>query len=443
MALHRTQVAIAGGGMTGLALAVALRQAGREVMVLERQDKSQLPAEPQLRVSALNLATQRWLAELGVWSQLPAERCGTFHGMAVREKDSRALIEFSAATEGLPHLGSLWENAVVESALWQAAEAAGVQILSEVSWPEPPTDGERDISLPFLLFLTVFFAMIISDAGYGVLIVLVGGGLGIRNKVRGESAGPGLSLLIVMGVATVIWGALSGVWFGHEPIAEMAPFRNWIVPDLFAFEPGSIDAVIAVCFVLALIHLALARIWNMVRELAGPFKLKAVAELGWLSVLMGMFNLALTLVVSEEQYPFLPISLYLILGGIVAVIVFNNQEGSFIRGVLKGLNFTALISTGLDGINAFADTMSYLRLFAVGLASVEIAAATNQLAALAGEGLGLPVAILIILFGHSLNLAMGGLSVLVHGVRLNMLEFSGALGMEWSGSDYKPFRYNT
>lgn len=175
MALHRTQVAIAGGGMTGLALAVALRQAGREVMVLERQDKSQLPAEPQLRVSALNLATQRWLAELGVWSQLPAERCGTFHGMAVREKDSRALIEFSAATEGLPHLGSLWENAVVESALWQAAEAAGVQILSEVSWPEPPTDGERDISLPLdngdIVLAQVLIA---ADGGESMLREAVG-----------------------------------------------------------------------------------------------------------------------------------------------------------------------------------------------------------------------------------------------------------------------------
>ncbi|MFP4642969.1 MAG: V-type ATP synthase subunit I [Spirochaetales bacterium] len=306
-----------------------------------------------------------------------------------------------------------------------------------------PGYRERDISFPFLLFLTVFFAMILSDAGYGVLLVLAGGVLAIRNKVRGQTAGLGLLLLMVMGTATVIWGAMSGVWFGYEPIAEMEPFSNWVIPELFAFEPGSIEAVIAVCFVLALIHLSLARIWNTVRQFRGPHKLKAFAELGWLAVLVGMFNLALTLVVSAEQYPFLPVSLYLIIGGIGAVIVFSNQEGNFFRGALKGLNFTTLISTGLDGINAFADTMSYLRLFAVGLASVEIAAATNQLASLAGEGLGLPAAILIIVFGHSLNLAMGGLSVLVHGVRLNMLEFSGALGMEWSGSDYKPFRYNT
>lgn len=306
-----------------------------------------------------------------------------------------------------------------------------------------PGYRERDISFPFLLFLTIFFAMIISDAGYGLLLIAVAVGFIVKQKVSGKAAGPGLLLLLVMSIATVAWGAMSGVWFGHEPIAELPFFEQFIVPDIYAFAPGSIDAVIAFCFVLALIHLTIARVWNVVQELSGPHKLKAVAELGWLGVLGGMFNLALTLVVSAEQYPFLPVSLYLILGGLVAVVLFANQEGNVFRGILSGLNFTSLISTGLDGINAFADTMSYLRLFAVGLASVEIAAATNELAALAGEGLGLPASILIILFGHSLNLAMGGLSVLVHGVRLNMLEFSGALGMEWSGSDYKPFRYNT
>lgn len=306
-----------------------------------------------------------------------------------------------------------------------------------------PGYRERDISLPFLLFLTVFFAMILSDAGYGLLLLVVSVYFIARSRVKRRPAGAGILLLTVMSAATVVWGAVTGVWFGYEPIVGHPFFARFVVPEINAFSPDSIEAVIAVCFVLALIQLALARIWNFVHGLRGAHKLKALAELGWLAVLGGVFNLALTLVVSEEQYPFLPVSLYLIIGGLIAVLLFANQEGNFVRGILAGFSFTNLIATGLDGINAFADTMSYLRLFAVGLASVEIAAATNELAALAGEGLGFVPALLIILFGHSLNLAMGGLSVLVHGVRLNMLEFSGALGMEWSGSDYRPFRYNT
>ena len=73
--------------------------------------------------------------------------------------------------------------------------------------------------------------------------------------------------------------------------------------------------------------------------------------------------------------------------------------------------------------------------------TVEIAKSFNAIAAGLGSG---PFAILIggviLLFGHSLNMAMGALSVVVHGVRLNMLEFSGHLGMEWSGKPYKPFK---
>ena len=306
-----------------------------------------------------------------------------------------------------------------------------------------PGYRERDISLPFLLFLTVFFAMILSDAGYGLLLLVISVFFIVRSKVRGGPSGVAILLLTVMSAATVVWGAMSGVWFGYEAILDNPFFAQFVVPEINAFSPDSIEAVIAVCFVLALIQLTLARIWNFVTKLKEPHKLKALAELGWLAVLGGVFNLALTLVVSEEQYPFLPVSLYLVIGGLIAVLLFANQDGNFLKGVLAGFSFTNLIATALDGINAFADTMSYLRLFAVGLASVEIAAATNELAALAGEGLGFIPALLIIVFGHSLNLAMGGLSVLVHGVRLNMLEFSGALGMEWSGSDYRPFRYNT
>ena len=95
----------------------------------------------------------------------------------------------------------------------------------------------------------------------------------------------------------------------------------------------------------------------------------------------------------------------------------------------------------LDSISAFSDIISYIRLFAVGLATVEIAKSFNSMAAGLGDGAaGIIGGILILIFGHTLNLAMGGLSVIVHGVRLNMLEFSGHLGIEWTGIPYKPFK---
>ena len=84
--------------------------------------------------------------------------------------------------------------------------------------------------------------------------------------------------------------------------------------------------------------------------------------------------------------------------------------------------------------------MSYIRLFAVGMASLAIAQSFNSMGGGMLGGVMFIIGVLVILLGHVLNLVMGLLSVVVHGVRLNLLEFSGALGMEWAGYNYEPFR---
>lgn len=301
-----------------------------------------------------------------------------------------------------------------------------------------PGYHERDISFPFLLFFTVFFAMIISDGGYGLLLFGTAVVLTITLKRKQKPVGPPVLLLYVLSLATVFWGAATGVWFGYEPLSNAPVLGSLVIPALDNFEPVSTENLLFICFTLAAMQLSVAHIWNTVDELRGPHKLKALGELGWLSVVLAVYNLVLNLVVNEEVYPLLDATPVAAAAGIVAVILFSNQEGNIFKGVLKGLSVPNLIQTALSSINAFADTVSYIRLFAVGLASVEIAIAANELAI----GTGNPVAmILILLVGHTLNVAMGAMSVLVHGIRLNMLEFSGHLGMEWSGSEYKPFHY--
>ncbi|MCK4716103.1 MAG: ATPase, partial [Candidatus Marinimicrobia bacterium] len=86
--------------------------------------------------------------------------------------------------------------------------------------------------------------------------------------------------------------------------------------------------------------------------------------------------------------------------------------------------------------------ISYIRLFAVGMATVAIASSFNQIAAPMMKGFTFPAAIIILLIGHGLNIVMSLLSVIVHGIRLNILEFSGQLGMEWTGYEYEPFKEN-
>jgi len=96
----------------------------------------------------------------------------------------------------------------------------------------------------------------------------------------------------------------------------------------------------------------------------------------------------------------------------------------------------------LSIISAFGDVVSYLRLFAVGMAGAVVEVSFNNMAI--GDGVdnllkGI-IAVLIIIFGHGLNIVLCMMSVIVHGIRLNMLEFSGHLGMQWTGQKYEPFR---
>ncbi|MFA6646628.1 MAG: hypothetical protein WCS59_05955 [Sphaerochaetaceae bacterium] len=99
-----------------------------------------------------------------------------------------------------------------------------------------------------------------------------------------------------------------------------------------------------------------------------------------------------------------------------------------------------MFSTFLNSISAFSNIISYIRLFAVGMASLAIAQSFNGMASGLLQGFAFPAGVLVLIIGHGLNLVMALLSVVVHGVRLNLLEFSGQLGMEWTGFTYDPFR---
>ena len=167
--------------------------------------------------------------------------------------------------------------------------------------------------------------------------------------------------------------------------------------------------------------------------------IKAFAQPGWLAMIIGLYFLVLNLVLGADNFPLPDFALYLIFAGLGFVVVFSEQDGRFFKGLLRGIS--SLLTTFLDSISAFSDIISYIRLFAVGLATVAVASSFNSMAAGMGSGVvGIIAAIFILAIGHTLNIAMVALSVVVHGIRLNVLEFSGHLGMEWTGINYNPFR---
>ncbi len=129
--------------------------------------------------------------------------------------------------------------------------------------------------------------------------------------------------------------------------------------------------------------------------------------------------------------------LWLFVGGALLVALFSNPGKSFFKGVLSSLG-----NLPLSIINGFSDIISYIRLYAVALSTVLMASSFNEMAI--GEGITTVAsavgAIVILILGHSLNMILAGMAVIVHGVRLNMLEYSGHADVEYSGTEYNPFK---
>ena len=118
--------------------------------------------------------------------------------------------------------------------------------------------------------------------------------------------------------------------------------------------------------------------------------------------------------------------------------VFANYEGNIVKSIVASLK--DIVSVLLGIFNLFSDIVSYIRLWAVGLAGAAISATVNELAGpMLGKFSLMIFAIILLVFGHGLNMILNVLSVIVHGIRLNTLEFSSHLGMSWSGYKFKPF----
>ncbi|MBI9100882.1 MAG: V-type ATP synthase subunit I [Spirochaetales bacterium] len=295
-----------------------------------------------------------------------------------------------------------------------------------------PGYREFDISIWFLFFFTIFFAMIIGDAAYGSIFLV----LCVIVTIKIKSLPDGLKLFYILSIATIIWGGVTGSWFGSPTLAALPFFKQFIYEPISNFNPLSGETIKMMCFIIGTVHLVLAHFKAIIKKIPS---LLAVADLGWLVMILGLYYLVLNLVIDPDKYPMPPYAVYMIGGGLGLLIIFGQQKKgqNFFKGILMGV--AGLFTTFLDSISAFSDIISYIRLYAVGLATLAISQSFNSMAAGVGGGPGIIAAALILLLGHGLNIAMAMLSVVVHGVRLNVLEFSSHLGMEWSGIKYEPF----
>lgn len=303
-----------------------------------------------------------------------------------------------------------------------------------------PGYREYDISFFFLCFFSVFTAMLIGDAGYGTLFLAVTIVGMISFTAKKKPIPKGFFLLLLLSVCTIMYGAISGTWFASQTIAGLS-FIDRLKLDAFRVsDDAQIALVMGISFFLGILQLLIGVVQNFKKNFP---KLSSFAQIGWFAVLVAIYYLVLTLVVWREGLETYPQEmLYVLLGGVAVIFIFGQQEEgkSFVKGIIDSLtNFLQLF---LDVVGTFSDIMSYVRLFAVGLASVKIAETFNQLGAEMSDGPIIIFGIIIVILGHTINIVLGLMAILVHAVRLNILEYSGKVGVEWSGFKYEPFKIN-
>lgn len=313
-------------------------------------------------------------------------------------------------------------------------------------WPHYTEFDPTPILGPFFL---LFFALCIGDAGYGLVLILCGY-LIFKGKMKiemFEGLGP---IIMALGVGSAVVGYLMGGFFGIDiwaaqwvPEALKVPmFKSWIgeggvVP--VAAMNMSFDVMMVLAIVIGVIHLCLAMTIKCICFTQRFGFKQTIAAWGWLVLIVG--GLSVMILSSLGIFGGQVTSILLIIIACVSalgIFIFNTPGRNPLLNIGAGLWDTYGMVTGLLG-----DVLSYIRLYALGLAGGMLGQAFNNLGLMVmGEtpNVGTIIGfVLIVTFGHVLNLLMACLGAFVHPLRLSFVEYFKNAGYEGSGKLYKPF----
>jgi V/A-type H+/Na+-transporting ATPase subunit I len=291
------------------------------------------------------------------------------------------------------------------------------------------TPGYRgwDPSLVVFLSFTLFFAMILSDAGYAALLGLALFA-GWRSMGHSDTGRRLRILAAALCGASLVWGLLVGSYFGISPPADSLP------ASLKLLDINDFDTMMRLSVIIGVVHIALAN-GIMAWQYRGHNRSRV--SLGWIAVVLGGLLIWLGMGADGDLYN---IGVAGLVGGLLAVFFFGSE-----RPVKGAMDLLWRILEGLAALTnitkIFGDVLSYLRLFALGLASASLALTFNDLASQVTQtypGVGLLFSLLILLVGHLLNLLLALMSGVVHGLRLNFIEFYN-WGLSEEGYPFKAF----
>lgn len=289
-------------------------------------------------------------------------------------------------------------------------------------------------------FFMLFFAMCMGDAGYGIVLMLIA--LFMKLKMQGTSLGKMYRLIGFLGGMTFFVGLFLGTFFGMS-ILEASWTPEWLKALCVDgwFPDGKIagfpvQMVLAVA--IGVLHICLAMIIKTINYTKRFGFSKTVSTWGWTTLIVGgiiVIALGMTEILSEVAFKWVIIALAAVSS--LAIFVFNTPGRNPLVNIGSGLWDTYNMVTGLMG-----DVLSYIRLYALGLAGGMLGNAFNIMGTMILDipvpGVNWVFCIVILIFGHVLNLAMSCLGAFVHPLRLTFVEYFKNSGYEGTGLKYNP-----
>ena len=299
-----------------------------------------------------------------------------------------------------------------------------------------PEYGEFDPTPLIAPFFTLFFAFCMGDSGYGLVLIALG--FFLKHKLSKSLAGM-MNLVITLGIATTVVGAILGTFFGVSLFDVSLP--GWMKQFMIVGKIGetSYDKQMLLALIIGVVHICIAMTVKAICSTVRYGFKESLSNWGWLLLVVGFVctgGLSFMKVISEE----VTTTAFIVIGGISAIGIYllNNIRRNVFVNIGAGLWDTYNMATGLLG-----DVLSYIRLYALGLAGGMLGGVFNQLAFMvqdaAGGIAGIIFCGLILVFGHTLNIAMSCLSAFVHPLRLTFVEYFKNSGYEGKGEAYKPF----
>ena len=301
-----------------------------------------------------------------------------------------------------------------------------------------PVYDEFDPTVFLSIFFLLFFSICMGDMGYGLLLILIGLAL------RGKSGGLGKmwSLIVTLGVGTVVVGFFMGGLFGVSlPDQSWVPewMKKCMITGDIQFGGNSYSKQMALSLVIGVVHICLAMITKAVWAVKRAGFRHSLGTLGWTLLIVGgvigiTFGAAGILPETVMKFVLIGIAAVSALG----IFVFNRWGRNPLLNIGSGLWDTYSMASGL-----MSDVLSYVRLYALGLSGSMLGQTFNLLAEMVKGSdptwQWIPF-ILILIVGHALNLAMSCLGAFVHPLRLNFVEFFKNSGYEGMGAAYNPIR---